>query len=356
MQNMHLSLTQAGILVSVFSLFNSLLQPLFGWMQDRIGHYFFLCAGPFWVGLFMGTLGFAPNFGMLVLLLLLAGLGICAFHPASFAAVGNIGSCHRVSVISFLLLAMSLGFVVGPSLISLFISAAGMERLYFISVPGIVTSLVLFNVIPRNRREATPKSMKPFYAFKSVAVTIAPFFLFVLFISVTAMNLYSFVPILFRGKGFSVGMTGFFLSAFALGCAVGPLLGSVLAKRLGRFKTIFLSAALSIVFLLFFLTLQSEIIVQIIFFLLLGVALMFPFSILMDMAQEKVPQYLSTVSSLLGGFTWGCGGVLVFLFASIAEIVGIEKVVDGMILFPLLNLGLVFASPSFRSRTVENIP
>lgn len=348
MANLQFSLTQAGVLVSVFSLFNSLLQPLFGWIQDRIGYHVFLCAGPLWAGLCMGALGAAPNFGSLVLLLLLGGLGICAFHPASFAAVGGIGPERRAIVISFLLLAASLGFVVGPVLISLYVSAAGMEHLLFIAVPGILTSLVLCRIIPRSGPSVRGKE-KPLRAFTSAAALIAPLFLFVLCISITAMNLYSFVPIMLREKGAAVSVTGFFLSAFAMGCALGPLSGSLLARRFGRSKVIVLSTVLSIAFLLVFLKARSATPGQMTSFFLLGLFLMGPFSILMDMAQERAPRYLSTVSSLLGGFAWGCGGVLVIFFAMIGEVWGIENVIGGLLLFLLINLGLAFKAPALRS-------
>jgi FSR family fosmidomycin resistance protein-like MFS transporter len=173
-------------------------------------------------------------------------------------------------------------------------------------------------------------------------------------ISITAMNLYSFVPIFFREKGISVGMIGVFLSAFALGCAIGPLLGSLMAGRFGRLKTLVFSAASSIVFLLVFLPVQNAPIVEVLVLLLLGIALMLPFSVLIDMAQERVPQYLGTVSSLLGGFAWGCGGVLVIIFARVAEAVGVEKVMGGLSLLPLINLGLVLTAPSFRSAKAAN--
>jgi hypothetical protein len=75
---------------------------------------------------------------------------------------------------------------------------------------------------------------------------------------------------------------------------------------------------------------------------------MSPVSVLIDMAQERVPQYLGTVSSLLGGFAWGCGGVLFIFFARVAEAVGIEKLIGGLSLLPLINLGLAFVAPSFR--------
>ena len=351
---MKLSLTQAGALVSLFSLFNSLLQPLFGWAQDRIGYSLFLCFAPLWVGSFMGATGLAPNFGWLIVFLLLAGTGICAFHPASFTAVGGVGPDRRAVVISFLLFAAALGFVLGPSLISLFVSRFGMEKLYLISLPGIAATFLLYKTILPKRNEAPREMGRALYPAKTILTPILPFFAFVLMISITAMNLYSFVPIFFREKGISVGMIGFFLSAFALGCAIGPLLGSLMARRCGRLKTLVLSVGSSIVLLLIFLPAQGAPICEIFVLLLLGISLMFPFSVLIDMAQEKVPQYLGTVSSLLGGFAWGCGGVLVIFFARVAEAVGVEKVLGGLSLLPLINLGLVFAAPSFRSGKAGN--
>ena len=351
---MKLSLTQAGALVSLFSLFNSLLQPLFGWAQDRIGHSLFLCFAPLWVGLFMGATGLAPNFGWLIVFLLLAGMGICAFHPASFTAVGGVGPDRRAVVISLLLFAAALGFVLGPSLISLFVSRFGMEKLYLISLPGIAVTFFLYKIIPQRMNKAPREAARALYPPRALLAPIFPFFLFVLIISITAMNLYSFVPIFFREKGLSVEKIGLFLSAFALGCAIGPLLGSLMARRLGRLRTLIISAAASIVFLLIFLPAQGAPFCEIFVLLLLGISLMFPFSVLIDMAQERVPQYLGTVSSLLGGFAWGCGGLLVIFFAGVAEAVGIEKVIGGLSLLPLINLGLVFAAPSFRSGKIPN--
>jgi len=58
-----------------------------------------------------------------------------------------------------------------------------------------------------------------------------------------------------------------------------------------------------------------------------------PFSILIGMAQEKAPQYVGTVSSFLGGFVWGCGGVLVIFFARIAELTSIEWLLGGLVLY-----------------------
>jgi MFS family permease len=348
MLEMKLSLTQAGALISLFSLFNSLLQPLFGWAQDRLGYFFFLCFTPLWVGVFMGSAGIAPNYEWLVIFLFCAGMGICVFHPASFAAVGSASPDRRAIAISYLMFASSLGFVVGPALISLFVARFGIGNLLFIALPGVIATMALLAFVPRHSSGDLMKPKRDLNPYKAIFSPIFPLFLSALAISMTAMNLYSLVPILFRQEGLSLEMIGFFLSAFALGCAIGPMLGSLAARRFGRAKMNIWSAIFSVVFLLLFVSAQNATALKMIYFLFLGMALLSPISVLIDMAQEKAPQFISTVSSLLGGFAWGCGGILVIVFAKLAESIGIEMVVDSLIIFPLINLGLVFTS-SFRS-------
>ncbi len=348
MQDMKLTITEAGALVSVFSLFNALPQPLFGWVEDRLGYYYFLCLSPLAVGACMGGLGFAPDYATLIVLLLLAGVGICAFHPASFAAVKAPRPGGMPTVISYLLLATSLGFVAGPSLVSLFVSRFGLSRLYLIAVPGIAAAAALFAVLPKGER-AAPKDADGFrYPLAKIAVPIFPLFLFALAVSITAMNLYSFVPIYLRQWGASVGATGLFLSAFSLGCALGPLAGSLAAKKTGRLPLLALSAVLSALFLTLFNLSPPAGLVQITVLAFLGLFLMLPFSLLIVMAQERAPGYVGTVSSFLGGFVWGLGGVLVVLFAKIAELTNIEWLLGGQVIFPLFSLVLVLAVPSFR--------
>jgi Na+-transporting NADH:ubiquinone oxidoreductase subunit NqrD len=83
-------------------------------------------------------------------------------------------------------------------------------------------------------------------------------------------------------------------------------------------------------------------------FFFLGLFLMLPFAILIGMAQERAPRYVGTVSSFLGGFVWGCGGVLVIVFARIAELVSIERLLGALVLFPLFSLALALTAPSLR--------
>jgi FSR family fosmidomycin resistance protein-like MFS transporter len=341
MVKMHLSLMLAASLISIFSLFNSLLQPLFGWIEDRINYNFFLVFGPPWVGIFIGAIGISSNYAWLILCLILAGIGISAFHPAAFGYVGKMNPNRRSIAISFLIMADALGFIVGPIAISLFVSFFGIEKLYLCAIPGVIITFALWKVISAGREEIIREPVDVFRQFQEMLIRLAPLFILTLSITIISINLFSLTPFFLKERGVSITMVGFFLSSFAFGSALGPMIGSLLTRKMGRVKVIRVSMILSICFVLVFLLAQS-VSVQIIFFFLSGLSLMGPFSIIIDMGQEMFPKYLSTTSTLLNGFTWGIGGLLVVVTAKVAETLGIVSALMCLIIFPIANLLIAY--------------
>ncbi|RMF86362.1 MAG: MFS transporter, partial [Nitrospinota bacterium] len=94
-KKLHLSLTLAGMLASVFAISSSLLQPVYGMLSDRFNSRIFILLGPLAPGLCMSSLGVAPNFWVLALLLLLAGIGPAAFHPQAAATAGRLSGSRK---------------------------------------------------------------------------------------------------------------------------------------------------------------------------------------------------------------------------------------------------------------------
>src|SRR5512147_2497151 len=76
-----LNFTQAGILGGLLVFSSSVMQPVYGYLSDRIHTRLFTVLTPAIAGLFISTLGIAPSYQWLMLLLLLGGAGIAAFHP-----------------------------------------------------------------------------------------------------------------------------------------------------------------------------------------------------------------------------------------------------------------------------------
>jgi len=245
--------------------------------------------------------------------------------------------------------------VAGPLLITGFVASAGIRALYWIAVPGLLATVVLLKVVPRPG--GSQRKAKGFdYPIAKIIRPILPFFLYALTVSVTAMNLYSFVPIYLKQHGASGGLIGAALSFLSLGCAIGPLAGSYAGRRVGRARVPAAAAVLSTSCLLLFLGAPAAGYVQTAALLFLGFFLMLPFSILIAMAQERAPQYVGTVSSFLGGFVWGCGGVLVIAFARLAELTSVERLLGGLVLFPLLGLAVALTAPALRAPVSERGP
>ena len=107
MTKLDLTIALAAALAMTLSLAASLLQPLMGYLADRLGRRFFVAAGPLLSGLFLSLIGWAPSFGVLVAILVLGGLGSAAFHPPGASYVARVGAGRgsgvRMSVFSFCL-------------------------------------------------------------------------------------------------------------------------------------------------------------------------------------------------------------------------------------------------------------
>jgi MFS transporter, FSR family, fosmidomycin resistance protein len=81
-----LTLSQVGLLMGIYVMASSLTQPLFGYLSDLYGGRWFAVGGLIWLAVLQGSLGFMPTFGLALLVVTLAGLGVAAFHPQGASA------------------------------------------------------------------------------------------------------------------------------------------------------------------------------------------------------------------------------------------------------------------------------
>jgi FSR family fosmidomycin resistance protein-like MFS transporter len=87
--NLALSKTEAGLL-SVFMQGPSLLQPFIGHLADRISLRYLVILAPTVTGVVMSLLGVAPGYGVLALLLMVAGLSSASLHAVAPVIAGNL--------------------------------------------------------------------------------------------------------------------------------------------------------------------------------------------------------------------------------------------------------------------------
>ena len=76
-----LSYLQAGAIVLCATFANSIVQPLFGHWSDRHGATWLLPAGPAVAGIGIALLAIAPSYPAALVCVIVAGLGVAAYHP-----------------------------------------------------------------------------------------------------------------------------------------------------------------------------------------------------------------------------------------------------------------------------------
>jgi OFA family oxalate/formate antiporter-like MFS transporter len=144
---------------TLFILFQTWVQPLDGWLIDRLGPRWFISAAGLLCGLGWAGLGYATTLPMLYTLYCVAGIG------AAFVYSGSIGSAlkwfkDRRGLASGL---MAAGFGGGTALFIPIISSTIASRGYaaaFIST-GIVQGLVIVAVAQFLRHPRTAPAVKP---------------------------------------------------------------------------------------------------------------------------------------------------------------------------------------------------
>src|SRR6266498_2647127 len=109
-----LSYTLVGALVLASGVSSSLIQPLFGLWSDRRGAMWLLPGGVALAGLGVGLAADAPSYWLVVLLVLVSGVGVAAFHPEGSKFAGFVSGRKRASGMAWFSIGGNLGYALGP--------------------------------------------------------------------------------------------------------------------------------------------------------------------------------------------------------------------------------------------------
>ncbi|MFB3829376.1 MAG: MFS transporter [Bryobacteraceae bacterium] len=330
-----LSFTQAGVLGGVLVFSASVLQPLYGYLSDRYRSRLFAALAPAVAGVFISSLGWAPGFWVLALMVFLGGAGVASFHPqAASNAVAHI-TRNRARAMSFFICSGSMGLALGPAFFSA-VAAGGLKRTVWCAVPGLLVSALLVAVMPA---PAARTGRKPFNWAPLRAVwkpmTILYFLVFIR--SIVQITLTQFLPLYLQTlRGYSLRAASLSLSVYLVGGTLGGLAGGTLADRFGGKRVILFSMIGSFPFLALFLFTTGA--PSVAGLMLSGLILLLANPVNIVMAQELAPAQGGTVSALMMGFAWGMAGmVFIPLTGWVADLVGLQPAFAGLAAFPLIG-------------------
>ena len=341
----HMNFTQAGILAGALSLSSSVLQPGWGYLADRFQSRLFTALAPAVAGIFISSLGWAPNYALLLLMVFVGGAGIASFHPhaASNATIGIIR--HRGRAMAIFISAGTAGLAFGPTYFSAVSGRMGLLGTYWAAAPGVALSLVLLLFLRTPARESHPSPRFDWEPLRAVRKPMTILFLLVFIRSIVQITLTQFLPLyLNTQRGYSLAGASLNLTLYLGTGAIGGLVGGNLADRFGGRRVIIISMIGSVPFLAFFLFTGGWI--SSVSLAISGLILLCTNPVNVVIAQELAPSQTGTVSALMMGFAWGTAGlVFIPLTGWVSDMFSMQTAFTALLAFPLLGFLLALKLP-----------
>jgi FSR family fosmidomycin resistance protein-like MFS transporter len=344
--------TRAAALISAFTISSSIAQPFFGFFLDRKGKRWLVYVGTLWMSVMLSMTGVVKSYTALISLATLAGLGTAAFHPQASTMVNILSGNRKALILSGFVAFGNIGFALAPLLFIPLFQAFGLGVTPFIMIPGILVSLLLIFLTPKDRVIA-PSTLALSEVFRSIwraARELAAIISVIAIRSLAFVGLLTFLPLYFKSNGYTNVTIGYMVTIMLFSGVFGGILGGYLSDNYGRKPLIVSSLMISTPLLFAFFSTEGTL--KIVFMMLSGAALLSSISVTVVAAQEAIPDNKAFAAGLSMGFAGGIGGLAVIILGHIADTWGMHTALSVTFMLPFVSglIGLLMKSrPAARS-------
>ncbi len=352
-QSFGLSYFQVGTLALAFTFSSAIIQPIFGIFSDRYSMPWLMPLGLLLSGLGLALTGFVNSYEQLLLVVLLSGVGVAAYHPEGSKLARFISEERKAgSAMAIFSVGGNLGFGLGPMLAMFILGFRGLQSIQWIILPGLLATLLFVFLLPKFKfvlaenmgNRAKKKNHEIQGSNRRGSLTIL--MLYVTVRSWIQAGLIYFIPFYFPAfKG--ITEPEYLVSIFLIAGAVGTILGGPFADRFGGRNGLLVSMVISLIAIIPFLKLSGPLIT--VFAVILGAALISTFSTTVVFGQRLLPNNVGLASGLLLGFGVGMGSIGVTLLGIVADHIGLPMTMNLIILLPIAGIFLALSLPDIRA-------
>jgi len=347
-----LTYTQIGVVVLVQNLTSSVIQPIFGYLTDRVSLPWLIPASIIISGIGLAIIGIMTSYTTLLAAVVLCGLGVACFHPQASKSTHLISSVStKGRSMGLFSVGGNMGLAVGSITMSFALNAPGVltNTLYFI-IPSLIMASLLYRNLP---------AISPAVATTSTTTAartgvsnrqplnyglLATLLAFVFIRSSIHTGLTTYIPMYYINYLAGSPMyASYLLAVFLLAGVAGTYMGATLSDRFGRKTVIMVSILVTIPLISLFQYTSG--LATLILLALTGFALISSFATTVVLAQEMMPGYVGMASGLTIGFSIGLGGVGATLLGYVADHFGVPSVFTVLSVLPIVGLALASLLP-----------
>ena len=356
--SLNLSKSRGGALIFAMTFSGSFCQVLYAYLGDKWGRKFFVVIGPAVCAIFLCFIALSPNFYVLLILLLMGGMGVSAFHPHAASFVGATSGSNRGFGLSVFMTIGTVGFAFGPLISTTLVSSSlfGPARMPPFSIVGIIASFLLYRYVDlAEEHHEKRKSVDILGIIRPHAKPLAFLSMIVVLRAAALIVFANLMSFLMDQRGLSLTIGGRSISLFLISTAVGTLLGGYLYDKISRKKLLIFSLILSspILFTMVYAHGAAFVILLILGGMTIGCSNPVPLA----MAQELVPKGASTASSIMMGLSWGIAGLIAWFFGRLSDSFGgdVAPAMSIAAFLPILAILFVLLLPQTQE-TKKSLP
>ncbi len=375
-----LSNAQIGFALTLYLLANSLSQPLFGWLADRMPNRAVLLAGlgVVWLALFFCAIALFANWTLLLVCFALAPLGSGLFHPIGTASAATAYPDRANSATAVFFFCGQMGLALGPILGGLLFASAGNLGVLPLALLALLPAGLLISVRPVSQvspddRKPDPDQSRLDQSFSHctdrgttwthhwrqmvqvkqwLSLAVLAFVLLVAVRSSIQVVYQSFLPKLFADRAWTPQLYGLLAGTFMGTAATGNVFMGNLADRFGMRVATVVPLLLSVPAGLVCLAAPS---VAITFVAagLAGVLVGGQHSILVVHAQNLLPTGRRFAAGLILGFTFASGAIGAWCAGLLADVYDLPVVMQAVTWMGLVAALLALTLPQRQGQTLS---
>ena len=322
--HLRINLAQAGALATLLLMTSSVIQPVFGFLQDRRPLFPMSSLGLMIAGTAMALTGFVTTYEQMVLLVVVAGIGIAAFHPQAVAQAGRASIDRREWGIAIFFTGGSTGTGLMSLLIVPLAARFGPRATLVALIPAVIAA-VLFLRAHSTWIRPTPRPPGGATAAASMRAVSVPLsmLLVVSILRSAVMTAYlTFLPTLVVFRTGSLGLGAAALAAFLFAGSLGALLGGAAAHNFGSAPVVLVSLVTGLLGLLPVPWLPAPLLIP--WMVVAGVLMFASEAQVTALAQRLLPAFVGIASSLMMGVGLGLGNLGAIATGAIADRHGIQ--------------------------------
>ena len=307
----------------------SIVQPFLGYVADRTSRRWFVVLSPAVAALALSSIGIAPHFAVVLVLLLVSGLASAAFHAPAVALVGEFGGQRLGRAMAIFMAGGELARTVAPILLTAVIAHFTLDGMPLVMLVGLAASATLFlrlrteasDAIARRYadqaqlRRLIRERQRPFIGLLGSVVANTA--------AVTPPSFFLVEYLLQRGRSEWYG--GLALSAFYASGIIGGLIGGSLSDWVGRRGALLLSSLGTAPLLALYLAIENGSWLMLPLLVLIGVFATPPRSVTLALANDIAPEARGPLSGFTLATSFVAQSIIALAFGAVAEAIGIER-------------------------------